>query len=252
MRYDLIVAGHIVIDYIRHGGRIHGPYLGGPCVYSGLAARALDASVSIMSTVGLDFGNRRISWLRPWHLNEQHSNCRLNHDSFHLNYDNGHRKLQVSSACEPIQSADITTRPSSRAVHIGPVLSEITPSAVLRFAQKDVVMSFDPQGYFRRVSANGSIRNHPWRNHSLLKKIMVLKISEEESALLGGVRNSFQKLSRLGPQVILLTKGRRGTTVWTENEGSLDVPSYPTTVRVSNWSRRCPCWSLPCFLGSHG
>jgi sugar/nucleoside kinase (ribokinase family) len=232
MRYDLIVAGHIVLDYIRRGGEIHGPYLGGPSVYTGIAARALDASVSIASKVGTDFGDKRMAWLRAHGLSlRQIEVTGSDTTSFQLDYKDNRRRLEVRSVCEPMHISDIAKWSCSRAVHLGPVLREINPSEVLRLAKRDVVLSLDPQGYCRQVRPNGSVRMKAWHDRSLLKKVAVLRLSEEESPLIGGSGNSIQKLSRLGPQIILLTKGKKGTTVWSEDECALHVPAYPTVVR---------------------
>jgi len=35
MKFDLAVAGHIVLDYIVRKNQVHGPQLGGPCTYAG-------------------------------------------------------------------------------------------------------------------------------------------------------------------------------------------------------------------------
>src|SRR5208282_1296989 len=55
VRYDLAVVGHIVRDQISRGGTARARTLGGPCIYSSLAARALDAAVVVVSRVGLYF-----------------------------------------------------------------------------------------------------------------------------------------------------------------------------------------------------
>jgi sugar/nucleoside kinase (ribokinase family) len=232
LRYDLIVAGHIVIDYIHSGDRTHGPYLGGPCVYSGLAARALEASVSVVSKVGSDFGNRRMLRLRSRGFST--NRIRLvgsSTTSFLLSYKDGHRRLEVRSHCEPIHDSDLAGLPSSRALHVGPVLNEISPQQVSRLAEKGVILSLDPQGYFRRILSDGLVRTQSWHNRLLLKKVTVLKISEEELTIINGKRHLIRKLSRLGPEIILLTKGKQGTIVWSENEGIFHVPVYRTVVK---------------------
>ena len=63
VKYDLAVVGHIVRDHITRGKRARAVSLGGPCIYSSLAARALDASVVAVSKVGKDFTRKEFAWI---------------------------------------------------------------------------------------------------------------------------------------------------------------------------------------------
>jgi sugar/nucleoside kinase (ribokinase family) len=44
-------------------------------------------------------------------------------------------------------------------------------------------------------------------------------------------RTSPLKLRALGPEIILITKGKAGTTVWSKDHGVYAVPAYKTRVR---------------------
>jgi hypothetical protein len=63
--FDLVAVGHFAIDLIT-SPKITKPKqtLGGSPTYVSLAARKLDAKVSVISKVGKDFSDRYITWLK--------------------------------------------------------------------------------------------------------------------------------------------------------------------------------------------
>lgn len=233
MRYDLAVVGHIVLDYIiDREGIVHGPKLGGPCTYSSLGARALGASAIAVSRVGRDFGRKRVSWLHSHGISVNH--IRISNSlttSFKINYRNAGRNMQVTSVCDPLGREDLSKFPHSLAIHMGPILNEIPPRIAMRLAELNSVLSLDPQGYLRRLASDGSVRIRSWRNSSLLKRLAVLKVSENELTTIAGENHSFRRLSKLGPDIILLTRGVKGMIVWSRKEGTFRMPAYETRVR---------------------
>lgn len=70
-----------------------------------------------------------------------------------------------------------------------------------------------------------------WRDRSLLKKITVVKVSESEFPQVVGTRTSVKKLSTLGSEIVLLTKGAQGTLVWSRENGMFNVPAHQTHAR---------------------
>jgi sugar/nucleoside kinase (ribokinase family) len=235
MAYDLTVVGHIVLDYITRKGKTHGPLTGGSCTYAGLAARALGSSVVLVSKVGRDFGSKRLSIFRDngvsvgrVHVVNSPTTC------FRINYRNGERTMKVTAKCEPITRWDISNFPESRTVHIGPLLNEISLSLAGELTKKDSVFGLDPQGYLRRLTPDGTVLVRKWRGLPLLRKINVLKGSENELSTIVGKKprkSALHKLHSLGPEIILLTRGVKGTIVWSKDEGTFNVPAYATAVR---------------------
>ena len=232
MRYGLTIVGHIVLDYVRRGGRVYGPNLGGPCVYAGLAARALDAKVAVVSNVGRDFGDRRFSWLGAHGIDVDRIRIASSPTTcFRINYQDGSRTMRVTSKCEPISHRDVRDVPPSLAVHIGSVIREVSPSVAVALARRNSVVSLDAQGYVRRLASDGKVEIAGWRNSSILKKITVLKASEKELAAIIGEKPSIRSLSKLGPDIILQSRGLKGTLLWSKEQGMFNVPSYETNVR---------------------
>jgi sugar/nucleoside kinase (ribokinase family) len=231
LKYDLTVAGYIVLDYISRGRTVTGPLLGGPSTYASLAARALGASVAVVSRVGHDFGRDRLEWFRKRGVTTSHIRvCDTPTTSFKIHYRNGDRTMRVDPVCERLNEEDLETLPNSSSVHIGPVIQEVPSAVALSLRARADVMSVDPQGYVRKRLRDGTIRKKSW-NASLLRKTDVLKISESEVTGILGAEASARRLLKLGPRVILLTRGRRGVTVISREEGEFYLPSFKTRVK---------------------
>jgi sugar/nucleoside kinase (ribokinase family) len=231
VKYDLAVVGHIVLDYIGHNGRFRGPILGGPAVYASLTARALDASVTVTSTVGQDVGHKRLARLHNHGISTRHIRvANSTTTSFKIDYHSSGRSMKVVSICDAIRAEDLLRCPEANAVHIGPVLCEVPASHAARLARRNAVVCLDPQGYFRHVAPDGSVRVRNWRENGLLKEIEVLKVSEDELKALIGNSQSTRKLAKLGPDIVFITKGSKGSLVWSREEGTFRVPAYKTRV----------------------
>ena len=231
MRYDLAVVGYIVRDQISRGARVH-QSLGGPCIYSSLAARALDASVVAVSRVGKDFTRRDFAWIARRGIAIK--NIRITNSSttyFSIDYRGTGRTMRVTRRCDPLSSSDLEGFPATLAVHIGPVLDEVPERLAISLAKRDCIVSLEAQGYTRRLSSKGMVNPRRWNNARLLKNIDVMKASENELRAVAGDNITPARLSKLGPEIILLTMGTKGTVLWSRTEGVHRIPAYPTHVR---------------------
>jgi len=184
--------------------------------------------------VGKDFGRERFDWLKMHGFDTRQINvapCETTR--FLLTKRNGSRKMRIISKCDPLYVPDISQFDSCDAVHFGPISDEIPEGLALRVAKADATVSLDPQGYLRRVTFAGKVQAAHWFDKHLLKTIDVLKVSEDELDLMFRNRLSRISVTKLGPDIVLLTKGKRGTLVWSRSHGFHQIPSYPTIVRDS-------------------
>jgi sugar/nucleoside kinase (ribokinase family) len=182
--------------------------------------------------VGSDFGRSRLSWLRAHGIST--SRIRIaNSDTtcFRINYQHGNRTMRVISVCDQINDEDLLKLPPASAIHIGPVLHEISPSLAIRLTRSNSVVGLDPQGYLRKLDSEGNVYVQKWGNHSLLRRIEVLKISEGELPAIIGETWSSRKLTKLGPSIVLLTRGSLGMIVWSRDYGLFNLPAHATHVR---------------------
>ena len=139
--------------------------------------------------------------------------------------------MRVTSICDPINEEDFSKPINASAFHIGPVLNEISPATAIRQMKGDRVVGLDPQGYLRQLDPKGRVHVRKWRNSKLLHRIVVLKVSSSELPAIMGTKATVRKLATLGPQIVLLTRGPRGTIVWSKESGTFSVPAYETKIR---------------------
>ncbi len=233
MSYDITIIGHVVLDYIVRGSRVRGPFPGGPCVYGGLSARALGSSVAAVGKLGSDFGVRRLAWLRKNGLPIDHliiSDGTTT--SFKIAYSKSGRTLQVCRRCEPFTAQDIESVPKSSALYLGGVLNELAPVLLVRLAKRGFMVAVDLQSYTRIVGPEGMIRMRKrWFDRSILDRLTILKMSQNESKSVVGERVTTQKLSRLGPDIVLVTKGPAGAMVWSRDEGTFRLQPYKSRAK---------------------
>jgi sugar/nucleoside kinase (ribokinase family) len=232
VKYDLAVVGHIVRDHITRGKRARAVSLGGPCIYSSLAARALDASVVAVSKVGKDFTRKEFAWIAKRGISIK--NIRIANSPttcFSIDNRDAERTMRVTRRCDPLSFSDLEGLPETLAVHIGPVLDEVPERLAISLAKRDCVVSLEAQGYTRRLNSKGMVNSRKWNNARLLKNVEVMKTSESELRAIEGNDITLGRLSKLGPGIILLTMGTKGTVVWSKTEGVHKIPAYPTHVR---------------------
>jgi sugar/nucleoside kinase (ribokinase family) len=230
-KYDFGVIGHLTLDYISRGGKHYAPQMGSPCVYASLGARALNASVIIGSKVGRDYGKDRLLWLGSRGVViDQVRECNSRTTAFKIKYVDGNRFMWAVSKCASLTRRDLSDLPACSALHMGPILNEIPLSLAISLTKRNAITSLDPQGYLRHILRDGRVQRSKWSNRALLKHLDVLKVSEDEASGVIGTGTSL-RLRSLGPEIVLITKGRAGTTVWSKDHGVYAVPAYKTRVR---------------------
>ena len=230
-KYDLGVIGHLTLDYISRGGKHYAPQMGSPCVYASLGARALNASVVVESKVGRDFGRERLLWLGSRGVAIDHvRECNSRTTAFKIKYVDGNRFMWAAGKCASLTRRDLSDFPACSAIHMGPILNEIPLPLAISLTKRNAVTSLDPQGYLRHILRDGRVQRSKWSNRALLKHLDVLKVSDDEASGLIGTETPL-RLRSLGPEIVLITKGRAGTTVWSKHHGVYAVPAYKTRVR---------------------
>jgi len=211
--------------------------LGSPCVYSSLSARALDASVVVGSKVGSDLRTSQLGSLEKAGVDTSYVHrIKGRTTAFRIDYENNVRSMWVISRCRPLTRRDLTNLPKSTSIHLGPILNEIPQPVAMWLTERGAVMSLDAQGFMRKTLRDGRVSRVVWRNRRLLNRLDVLKVSQNEAAVMLGEVLSIRKLKRLGPDVVLVTKAGSGTTMWSREQGLLEVPAFKTKVRDSTGS----------------
>jgi sugar/nucleoside kinase (ribokinase family) len=237
--FDIVPAGHFAVDSIFLPDRTT-PFvvLGGSVTYVSLAARRLDARVSVISKVGSDFPEAYKWWLRQEGVDlsnllraeEAHTT------RFELKYncDFSDRALRSECRMSPITVEELTYPPRAKAVHIGPIAGEVAFDVVEKLKSCAEVTSLDPQGFVRRFDENGNVTLGPFADKRVLGLIDIFKSSLSELWAVTGLSElepAVKAIHDRGVKIVIITLGAKGAMV--SVEGAIhSVPAYEPEMLV--------------------
>jgi len=235
--FDLITVGHFAIDLISSPKiTTPKPTLGGPPTYVSVAARKLNAKVSVISKVGEDFPSRHMAWLKANGVDL--SGLKRIKDasttSFILKYTNWKRQLQLKSRAPPILPEDVPASLQAKVIHIAPIANEISPNLVDKLRTPTNILSLDPQGFVREFDAEGNMRLKRWDNQQVLEQIDLYKSSSNEIKMVTGLadlRLAMEKIHDYGAKVVIVTMGMKGSKILFEGK-LYNIPACkPKTIK---------------------
>lgn len=221
---DVAVVGHFAIDTIRLLSR-SGPFvvLGGSVTYVSLVAKRLDATVSIISKVGGDFPEAYM-----WLLQEEGINlsgviklANKQTTRFELGYskDLSKRTLKLKSKAPRINVGDLPRSLQAKAVHVAPIVGEISYKVVEKLKSYAEVLSLDPQGLLRNVDKAGNVKPRSRVDKRLFSLINIYKSSLEEITVLTGesdINAAIKAIHDFGVKTVVVTLGAQGAVLSVE------------------------------------
>jgi len=228
-RPDISILGVVTKDLQHLPGAPDRAAPGGVPIYAGLALCALGLRVEVRTRLasrdaallaGLRAAGADIE-IRPARATTQFENL-------YSGGDLGTRRQRVQAQAGPFAIVDLRGLRAS-AVHLGPLLPDDLPLAVLRaLRSRATLISLDVQGYARRL-VDGEVRSADWPDKRAgLACIDILKADAEEAEALTGQRDpgrAARALAALGPREVLVTLGAAGSLLLAQ--GRLHrVPAY--------------------------
>lgn len=232
---DICVLGAVTEDLRRIPGAPDQAAPGGVPVYAGLALRALGLRVEVRTRLagrdaallaGLRAAGVAVV-LRPSRVTTRFENR-------YAGDDLTERRQRVRTRAGAFAPADLRGLRAA-AVHLGPLLPEDVPLAVLQAVRRRAqLVSLDVQGYVRALR-DGEVRLSDWAEKGPgLACVDVLKADGEEAAALTGLRDpgrAARALAALGPREVLVTLGATGSLLMTQ--GRLHrIPAFRPRVLV--------------------
>jgi sugar/nucleoside kinase (ribokinase family) len=222
--FDLVTVGHLTIDRIfLPQTSTSEPVLGGPPTYVSLAARKLEANVSVISKVGGDFPHEYIKWLKSNGVDL--SGLKRIKDAsttkFLLKYGKEERQLQLKSLAPPISPEDVSGSLRSKAVHAAPIANELSQNVIDKLRASTDTLSLDPQGFVRRFDEQGNMKLGKWEGTRILRQIDVCKSSFSEIRAATGLTSlqlAVQKIHSCGPRIVIVTRGTKGSTLFADGK----------------------------------
>jgi len=221
---DVAVVGNFAIDSIRLPSR-SSPFvvLGGSVTYVSFVAKRLDASISIISKVGGDFPEAYMWWLREEGIDLSSVNRVADEmtTNFELRYskDLSNRTMKLKSKGSIITTFDLPCSLQAKAVHIAPIVGEISYEVVEKLKGCAEVLSLDPQGLLRRFDKTGKVTSGAPVDKGLFSLINIYKSSLDEITALTGhsdLNSAIEVVHDFGVKTIIVTLGSKGSMLSVE------------------------------------
>lgn len=236
---DVTVVGHFAIDTIRLLSR-SSPFvvLGGSVTYVSLVAKRLDATVSVISKVGEDFPEAYMWLLQEEGINLSGVTKLANKQTtrFELGYskDLTNRTLKLKSKAPRINVSDLPSSLQAKAVHVAPIVGEISYKVVEKLRSCAEVLSLDPQGLLRSVDKAGNVTPRSRIDKRLFNLINIYKSSLDEITYLTGqpdLNSAVNAIHDFGVKTVIVTLGHKGAVLSVEKT-FYTIPPYNSRVVV--------------------
>jgi sugar/nucleoside kinase (ribokinase family) len=138
---------------------------------------------------------------------------------FELAYDGDRRTMRIGALGDVWYPDDLLTLPEAvRWVHVAPLARSDFPAETLAELARGRRVSYDGQGLVR-VPELGPLRLDASFDPELLRHITMLKLNDEEAAVLGDP-------AALPVPEVVVTHGSRGATLYVEGRPE-EVPAFP-------------------------
>jgi sugar/nucleoside kinase (ribokinase family) len=231
--FDVVSVGHFSLDSIFLPDR-NTPFvvLGGSAAYVSFAARRLDARVAVVSKVGGDFPAAYLWWLGQEGVDFSGVSKAANAQTtrFELKYSNdlSDRALRLKNRAPTITVADLPNSLKAKAIHIGPIVGEITYEVAEKLRSCADVLSLDPQGLVRNFDENGSVTLGSLIDKRILGLVDIYKSSLKEIQAVTGlsdIDSAIKAVHEHGVKIVIVTLQANGAAVSVEDTIH-KVPAY--------------------------
>lgn len=225
---DIVVVGHLSRDLLVTP-EITREALGGGTAYAMLAPSLGISKCGIVSCVGGDFDEEYMRALVKSGLDVTGVSREGQHTTRFVNqYDsNDVRTQRVEAIAGPIRkNALLEHHLQSRTIHFCPLIGEIDISCIKAAKEAGALVSLDPQGFLRTVQGDHVVPKEWADRAAVLEHVDILKLDEDEiqSAVGTGPEiDAAGKILNEGPEIVIVTRDRRGSTIYTQ-EDNIDIP----------------------------
>jgi len=237
--YDVAVVGHFSVDKLILPTRKQ-PFqvLGGSATYTSFAARCLDASVCVISKVGVNFPEAYLWWVQQEGINIKNVSRHPEQPttSFELTYtkDFADRTLKLKSKGPPLTLDDLPENFHAKAIHLAPIDNEISYEVAEELKKSADVVSLDPQGLLRSFDAEGNVSDNFEVDNHIFGLINILKASQSEIYTLTGepeIKPAIKAIHDVGVETVIVTMGAKGSVLSVEG-AQYNIPACPSQVLV--------------------
>jgi sugar/nucleoside kinase (ribokinase family) len=226
---EIVVIGHLSRDLIITP-ESRTETIGGSPAYAMIAPKIGALGAGIISCVGKDFEKEYIDTLSTAGLNVSGIQERGQKSTRFINEydDEGSRTQRVESIGSPLSPNDILPQHLGASIyHFSPLTAnEISHSVIESVRVGGSLISIDSQGFLRGIKDELIIEREWTDRDEILALADVVKFDEAELKLAYDAQSEISAVTELlsiGPRMVLVTRDRRGSTVYTRNTQK-DIP----------------------------
>ncbi len=225
---DIVVVGHLSRDLLVTPETTR-EALGGGTAYAMLAPSLGVSKCGIVSCVGSDFNEEYMRALVKSGLDLTGVSRDGQHTTRFINqYDStGVRTQRVEAIAAPIKKNALLERHlQSRVIHFCPLIGEIDISCIKAAKEAGALVSLDPQGFLRTVQGDRVVPKEWTDRAAVLEHIDILKLDEDELQSAMGTATEIDAVGKIldeGPDIVIVTRNRRGSTIYTQGN-KIDIP----------------------------
>ena len=225
----VLITGTVAFDDIETPSGSSGKIIGGAGTYIGLASSLLTQNLAIVSIIGEDFPEEEIKFLNDRGINTQMIEKVIGGKTFYwkgkyhdnmISRDTLATELNVLEKFNPVLNANFS---SSEIILLGN-LHPAVQNAVIN-------QSTSPESFIIMDTMNFWMDNALEELLSVIKKVNLIIINDEEAEQLTGEKNIFnagEKMLKMGPTKVIIKKGEHGAIYLDENNKFI-LPAYPVT-----------------------
>lgn len=230
--YDICCIGHITLDkVVTTTSEKH--MAGGTSFYFSNALRNMDTDYCLVTSLGESemrfVDDMRSNGIEVKALQGARTVYFENIYSHNLN----HRTQKVLQTADPFTAEQLKDA-DAVIFHLGPLLANDIPLALIKALAKKGKVSLDVQGYLREVN-NQHVCAVDWADKKeALQYIEILKASETEMEMLTGCNNiceGAKMLSGWGVKEVVITLGSQGSVIYA-NGIFYNIPAYIPTAET--------------------
>ncbi|MHA2140845.1 MAG: carbohydrate kinase family protein [Candidatus Thorarchaeota archaeon] len=226
---EIVAVGHLSRDLtITPERRIE--TLGGGPAYAMIAPKIGALGAGIISCVGEDFEEEHIETLKSAGLNVSGIQKRGARSTRFINeYDTeGNRVQKVESIGSPLTPSDILPQYMGASIyHFSPLSAEeISQPLIESVRVGGPLISIDVQGFLRGIEDEKVVMRDWSERDQILALADVVKFDEAELKRAYDSQSELSAVTELlniGPRMVLVTRDRRGSTIYTRNTQK-DIP----------------------------
>ena len=227
MNNKILITGTVAFDEIETPHGSSGKIIGGAGTYIGIASSLLTNNLAIVSIIGEDFPEKEIKFLNDRGINTDMIEKVTGGKTFYwkgkyhenmINRDTIVTELNVLEKFNPVLNPEFS---SSEIVLLGN-LHPAVQNAVIN-------QSTNPNRFIIMDTMNFWMDNTLDELLSVIKKVNLIIINDEEAQQLTGEKNIFnagEKILKMGPEKVIIKKGEHGS-IFLEAQNKYMLPAFP-------------------------